>query len=215
MHDFQSLIFRAASHWSAVAGLVLLALGLLCTLQGFRFARLLLTIACVGGGFVLGGIAAGLTGLPPIVALISAAGLGILALKRYRVGLALASMFTFGALAQYLGVQLGLRPNIVLVAAGVGAAVGLSMTWVCHRPLPVILTTLQGAGLLIVGFVGLTNALAPSLGLTFIDWAANTRLMVPALMLMLCVLGYSVQANAQQGDLEAGGTPGWNSPEAS
>jgi len=212
MHDFQRLIFQSASHWSAASGLVLLLVGLLYLLQGFRFARFLLAVSCAGGGFLLGGLLAGLTGLTPIIALIGAGGLGALALARQRVGLGMASTFTFGALAQYLAVQLGMRHDMVVVAAAVGAAAGLSLVWICHRPLPAVLTIVQGSVLLIVGFVGLTSALAPSLGLTFVDWAAHIPLMVPTLMVMLSVLGYSVQANAQQGDMEAGGAPGWDNP---
>ena len=66
---------------------------------------------------------------------------------------------------------------------------------------------LAGAGLTIVAFVAITSSLAPSLGATFQDWASSYGLLVPGFILMLCTLGYSVQANARQGDMETGGDP--------
>jgi hypothetical protein len=215
VHDYQSLIFRSASHWSEATSLVVLATGLLCTLQGFRFARFLIPIACLGGGLVAGALAVALLGLPPLVALISAAAFGIAGIARYRIGLTFASAFTFAALAQYLAVQCGMKPNMSLFAAGVGLIGGFALVWACRRVLPIFVTILQGGGLLVVGFVGITSALVPTLGLTFVEWSERIPLMVPALILMLCILGYSVQANAVQGDMETGGDPGLNDLEAS
>jgi hypothetical protein len=208
VYDFQSLIFRSASHWSAATALAVFAIGLLYLLQGYRFGRYLLPVSCAGGGLVLGGIVADLTGLSLWIALLAAAILGFAALARYRVALAIASILTAGALAQYMAVQLGIRHNVVGVIAIVGGVLGFPMIWVCRRSLPILLTIVQGGGLLVVSFVGVSVALAPSLGLTFIDWSARIPLLVPGLMLMLCVLGYSVQANAVQGSIETGGDPG-------
>ena len=215
MYDFQSLIFRSASRWSEATALVVLGVGLLYTLQGFRFARFLLAVSCACGGLVLGRILTALADLPPIVPVIAAAALGVFALMRHRVALALASAFTLGALAQYLAVQLGFRTYMVWVIAGVGLPVGFSLIRVCRRTLPILVTIVPGSGLLVVGFVGLTNALVPSLGLTFLDWAESFPPMVPGFMLMLCILGYSVQANALHGDIESGGDPGLNDLGAS
>ena len=215
MYDGQSLIFRAAAQWSEATSLVVFAAGLLYLLQGFRFARFLLPVTCIGGGLVLGGIAIGMVGLPPLLAIGVAGGLGLLALLRYSVGLKLASAFTSGALAQYLAVQFGLMPDIVLVVAIAGLLAGFSLYWVFRRSLPIFVTMLQGACLLVVGFVGITSGLVPSLGLTFQDWAGRIPMMVPALLVMLCALGYSVQANAVRGDMEVGGSAGMGDPETS
>jgi hypothetical protein len=215
VYDFQRLIFDAASRWPEATSLVVLGIGLLYLLQGFRFARFLLPVTCVGGGLVSGTIVASLTGLPPLAAVAVAGGLGFLTLVRFGVALKLASAFTFGALAQYLAVQLGFDPNMVIGIAIAGFAGGFYLYWVCRQSLTILVTILQGAGLLVVGFVGLTSALAPSLGVTFQEWAECIPLMVPTLMTMLCVLGYSVQANARRGDMETGGTHGLADPEAS
>jgi hypothetical protein len=215
VYDFQRLIFQFASHWSLATALAVLGVGLLYALQGFRFARFLITLSCAGGGLVLGWILSELTGVPLAIAFLPAGILALLALVRFHIGLKVASAFTGSALAQYLAAQLGMMPSLTLVAAGVGLCIGYSLIWLCRRTLPILVTVVQGAGLLVVAFVGLTNALAPSLGLTFLEWAAGIPLMVPGLMLMLCVLGYSVQANAQQGAMESGGSPGLDDLKAS
>ncbi len=215
MYDFQSLIFNSATRWSEATSLVVLGVGLLYLLQGFRFARFLMALTCAGSGLVMGIIAVKLLELPFLVAIIAPAALGVAALFFFRKALMFSSMFTFGALAQYLAIQLGVRPNISMLAIVAGAAFGFSLVYVCRRMLPIVITILQGAGLLVVGFVGLSTALAPSLGYTFVDWSVRLPLMVPGLMTMLFVLGYSVQANAFQGDIESGGCPGLKDLEAS
>lgn len=205
MHDFQSLIFRSAGRWSEATSLAVFAIGLLYALQGFRFARFLLPLVCAGGGLALGAVLAAVADLPGAVAILVAAVLLIVALLRFRVALMLSSAFTFGAVAQYLAVQLGMRPHMSLITGGIGFAVGFTLVYVCRRTLPIIVTIIQGAGLLVVGFVGLSTGLVPSLGLTFVDWSGRLPLMVPVLMVMLCTLGYTVQINAYQGDIESGG----------
>lgn len=205
MHDIQSLIFQKVTYLPDASSLVILALGLLCVLQGFRFARFLVALICAGGGFLVGSLTASSTGMPPLVAGVTAIGLCGLAIFRFRAGLVIAAAFTGGALLFFLAEQLGARPNTVLTSGAVGLATGFSLIWVCPRSLPMLLTIVHGAGLLIVAFVAVTSALAPSLGVTFCDWATTYPLMTPAFMLMLCTLGYSVQANARQGAMETGG----------
>jgi hypothetical protein len=215
VYEFQGLIFRCAAHWPEAVSLVVFGAGLLYTLQGFRFARFLLPVTCAGGGMLLGAIAAGSVGLPVALAFLPGAALGIVALLRFRVAVLLSSTFTFGALGQYLALQMGAQPSMSLIFGGAGLLFGLGLIWASRRTLPIIVTMIQGAGLLVVGFVGLAAGLVPSLGLTFIDWAARLPLMIPLLMAMLCALGYSVQMNAYQGDIESGGRPGLRDLEAS
>lgn len=215
MYDFQGLIFRSASQWSEAISVVALGIGLLYTLQGFRFARFLLPLTCAGGALALGAVVASATELPFEVALVAGALVGTVALLRFRVALMFSSAFTAGAAFQYIAIQVGIAPKISLLIGGVGLLVGFSLLWVCRRMLPIVVTIVQGAGLLVVGFVGLSTALLPSLGLTFVDWAERLPLMVPALMVMLCVLGFSVQASAYQGDVESGGSPSLRNLEQS
>lgn len=206
MYELQRLIFRSASQWPEAISLVVLAAGLLYLLQGFRFARFLLPVTCGAGGLVLGTIAAAAADLPLVAGWVPAVVLAIVALLRFRVGLAISSAFVAGMLAQYLAVQVGVRSYMSLLVGAVGLLLGVSLFWMCRRTLPILVTIIQGAALLVVGFVGITAVSVPSLGLTFVEWAGRLSLMVPVLLAMLCTLGYSVQSNAFQGDIESGGS---------
>jgi hypothetical protein len=207
VYDFQSLIFREASNWSAGTSLAVFFVGLLYTLQGFRFARILLPVAAGGGGLVIGAIVAGILGLSATSSFLSAAVFGVVALLYFRFGLVASSAFTFGVLAQYLGRQCGLTPDMSIVVGLVGFVLGIGMFWLYRLHLPMIVTILIGSGLLVTGFVGIAMGLAPSLGGTFIDWAERLPLLVPVLLIMLWTLGYSVQGNARQGEMQTGGSP--------
>jgi hypothetical protein len=206
VYDFQGLIFRSAARWPEAISIVAFGVGLLYALQGFRFARFLLPVTCVGGALAVGTIAASATEVPLEAIIAAAAILGTVTLLRFRLALVFSSMFTGGALCQYLAVQVGIDPKISLFVGGVGLAIGGALFWVCRRSLPILVTIVQGAGLLVVGFVGLSAALVPTLGLTFVEWATRLPLMVPTLMVMLSVLGYSVQASSYQGDVKSGGS---------
>jgi hypothetical protein len=215
VYDIQGLIFRSASQWTALTSLALFGVGLLYTLQGFRFARFLLPITCAGGGLALGAVLNEVVSLPAGTSFVAAVVLGIVGLLRFRVALILSSAFTFGALAQYLALQIGVKPNISTLIGAAGLLLGFALVWAYRRTLPIVVTMIQGAGLLVVAFVGLSATLVPPLGLTFIDWATRLPMMVPVLIAMLCTLGYSVQINAYQGDLESGGSPALRDLDAS
>ena len=207
MFDLQDMVFRQASYWSVGTSLAVLFVGLLYTLQGFRFARFLLPVTCAAAGLVIGLILSGIIGLSYIAAFAMAAVFGIVALLQFRFGLISSSAFSFGILTQYIGRQCGLTPDMSLIFGGIGIVIGIAMYWMYRRQLPMIVTILVGSGLLVTGFVGITSDLAPSLGDTFIEWAGRIPLFVPVLLIMLWTLGYSVQANARQGEMQAGGSP--------
>ncbi len=211
MIDVQNLIFRWAQNQSQTASLVLFALGVLFGLQGFRFSRALLAFVCAAGGFVVGGVAASAAKLPEDLCTFSLAGLlGVVGLWKSRVGAAIAAMFTFLALAHYLATRFQLAPTSVMIAWLVGAGLGLSLFYLYMRQTPILVTTVIGAGLMIVGFLGMASRFAPSLADTFVTTADHYTVMAPVLGFMLCVLGYSVQANAHQGDIKSGGASSLN-----
>ena len=81
---------------------------------------------------------------------------------------------------------------------------GLVLGLVSREPMAILFTTLQGAGLTIVGFVGLSSTVLPTLGQTFRQMAGNNGLLVPVLIVMLTVTGYSYQASSRQGDIVSG-----------
>jgi hypothetical protein len=203
--DYQSLVFRWAAFQTAGTGAAIFALGLLSAFFGFRFARFLLAVSAAAAAGVAAWNLAGTLELPPALpALALAAGALAAALRYQRVGVVTAAAATFAALGYYLATQMGLhfaaRWACTLVAGGLGVA----LAWLNKRSMPLVVTTAQGAVLMVVGFVGLSNALLPSLGATFRQWSAESALLVPVLLSMLCVTAYSCQANMQQGDIRTG-----------
>ena len=94
----------------------------------------------------------------------------------------------------------------MMVMGGIGLFLGFALSYGGSRSLPILVTTRQGAMILMLGFVGLADLFAPTFAETFVRWSGHWMI-VPTLLGMLVVLGYSVQANAQQGDIRAG-TPG-------
>lgn len=211
MLDYQAYVLQQAAFWPLSSSLVMFAVGMLYGLQGFRFARLLMALTCGAAGFVLGGIVAHLVGVPPVAGGTTLAGLlGAVALMNLRVGVTVSSTLTLGLLGNYLAIRMGTLPPVPVVAGGVGAVIGLTLAWGGQRTLPILITTVQGAALMVVGFVGVAAALAPSFAGTFVEWANELSPLVPVLITMLVVVGYSIQANLQQGDIRTGSTASAN-----
>jgi hypothetical protein len=203
--DYQDLIFRWASFQTGGTGASIFTFGLLYAFFGFRFSRLLLAVSAGGFGALAGWHLADPAGQPPAAAaLMLAAGTVALALRYRQAGVVVAAAATFAALGYYLAAQFGLPTVAKSVCAAAGSGLGMAFAWLNRRAMPLAVTTVQGAVLMIVGFVGLSNALLPSLGITFVEWAATWSLLVPVLLGMLCVTAYSYQANAQQGDIRSG-----------
>ena len=211
MIDYQSYVLHHAVYWPVSTSLALLAAGALYGLQGFRFARVLLAITCAGGGFAVGGVVSEMVSYPPIIGSLGLAVIfGLLAIMKLRVGVTMSAGLIFGLLGNYIAIRAHLAGVTPLYAAAAGAFVGLALAWGRQRSLPILVTTVQGAGLMLIGFVGVAATLAPTLAGTFVDWAGNMTLMVPMFLVMLIALGYSVQANLQQGDIRAGSTASTN-----
>jgi len=204
--DYQTMIFRQASEWTTATAAVVVGIGLLYTLQGFRFAWLLLPISNGICGFAFGGTVAASLGLAPVpVAIALGLGAAAVTVARYRVGVGVASVATFTVLGYYLGSRLTEDTLLLMVLSGVGLVTGTLLPFVARRALPMVITTVQGAGLLVVGFVGLASRTVPTLATTFVEWSESLSLMVPVLLAMVITLGISVQANLRQGDIETGG----------
>lgn len=216
MNDYQDFAFQWVASQTALTSLVIMGLGLLFALQGFRFARPLFAVTSAAAGFVVGSLLANALKIPAFPLSAGLAGvLGAAGLVRYRTGIMISSTLVIAMLAQYLVSRFSTNPSNLMFALVFGAALGVSLRWVCMRSLPIIVTVIQGAAMLVIGFVGVTTDLAPSLASTFVEWARSIPLMIPVFMVMLVVLGYSVQANQQQGDMQSGASRGWNNLEMS
>ncbi len=217
MIDYQHQILHGATYWSFSTSLSLFAIGALFNLQGYRFARFLFGVAAGVAAFVIGVVLGRVLNLPPTM---TGVALGVVvataALLRLSFGVTACSMLTLGFYGGYLAMRMGFSDPNVLIAAGIGTFSGGALAWAGQRSLPILISTLQGAGLMIVGFVGLASGFAPTFASTFVAWASDLSLFVPLLVAMLVTLGYSVQANMQQGDIRSGsaGATDWKARDA-
>lgn len=205
MLDYQHAVFHwmASQHW--LTGFTILLIGLLYAFQGFRMLRFLVGASSALLGWLLGMIAGALTTLPADqLALIAAGALAATAVWAHRAALIILGAGTFMLLGHYLALQLELPFEAALAAALVMSGLGGLMSHLCSRTMTLILTSLHGTMFIIAGFVGVSTHLIPSVGDTFCDWASDWSLLVPGLMAMLCVTGYSIQFSSKRGDIRMG-----------
>ncbi|MGE0480622.1 MAG: hypothetical protein AB7Q17_09135 [Phycisphaerae bacterium] len=205
MPDYQDVVFQWASHQSGLTGAVVFALGLLYGFQGFRFFTFLLGVTCAFVGLLAGAWASNVFALNATVAAPSVAvALGLAALRWPRFGMYVACTATWALMARFFAEQIGFRPMAALALGLTGGGFGLMFARMCYRSMTVILTTTQGAALLVLGFVILSSAVAPSIGDTFRDWASSWSLLTPVMLGMAFTMTYSYQKMQQQGDILTG-----------
>lgn len=205
MQNPQDILFDWVTGQPGVTGAALLAAGAVCGFVGFRFARLIVPFALAGVGALVGEIVAEQLDEATLMPMAAGAAIGLLVgVRWYTAGLAVSTGATFGLLAQYLFVQFGAPDTAALVALATLVVVGIVLTPLSPRTMPMVTTTLQGTILMIVGFTGLTTAYLPALGRTFCRCASKTELLIPLLLIMLTAMAYSVQSSRQQGDMCTG-----------
>ena len=205
MPNLQTEIFGWAAAQPALTGVVVLAAGVVYAFFGFRVFRFLLGVSCAGLGWAIGATAAALAhqpiGLPGLILAVLA---GAVSLKWEKPGVIAASGATWGVLGIYLAVQVHVPEVGALITGGFAAVLGALFGWLCFRTTRVILTTLQGTVLMILGFVATSTHLLPAVGVTFRQWASSQSLVVPIFLAMLFAAAYSYQAMHQQGDIRTG-----------
>ncbi|MFO0839740.1 MAG: hypothetical protein U1D55_14595 [Phycisphaerae bacterium] len=207
MIDYQHLVFDWASTQSSLTAAVVMALGLLCGLQGFRFARMLMPIWCMLMAFHAGIVTAESLHLPiSMTAVLCAAVIGFVTVANPKAARVTAAATTYGFIGYYFSFQAGLPDFAAFTFAFLGMCGGLAQAWIRGRNLPIVLTTFYGATLMIVAYVIATNRIAPDLGTTFVRWSERLGMMIPTVLFMLGVMNYSCQLNLQQGDLRTGGS---------
>ena len=198
-------LFTWAAHQPVLSGAVLLGTGLVYGFFGFRLFRFLLAVSCAGLGWLVGYIVADLGGLSPLIlGSICAVVLGALSLKFEKPAVIVVSAASWGLLCYYLGNQLGVPRSMLWGVSGVAGGLGVFFAIISYRSMSVVLTTLQGVALMVVGWVALMSRLMPSVGATFRDWANSQALLVPVFLVMLFVAAFSYQAMHQQGDIKTG-----------
>jgi hypothetical protein len=203
--ECQTRLFDWIAAQHGLMGATFLVLGLLYGLCGYRFIRFLVLVPCTGLGCLVGFVLADVAKLPPgvTVPVMGVLG-GILAIGHRWGAILLTSTATLGALGAYLTTQAGACLTVVLIGVGICATLGLVLTLLSRQSMIMLHTTLLGAALCVVGFVGLAAATMPEVAGSFRRLAYNYWLVVPLMLLMACVTLYSYQANLRQGDILTG-----------
>lgn len=205
MPNLQRELLKWAADQPALTGLVILAGGVLFGFFGFRMFRFLLGLTCAGLGWFVGTAAAIVGDLPAYwLGPVGAVAFAGLSLRWVKPATGLASGTTWALLGYYLPYQLHLPQEIAWLCGGIAGLFGMLFAFFCYQTTTIILTTVQGVVLMIVGFVAATTQLMPSIGVTFRQWANRQALLIPALLAMLAVTAFSYQAMRQQGDIRTG-----------
>lgn len=205
MLELQDTSLEWVAHQPAATGLVIFAAGLLYGFVGFRMFSGLLLATCAALGYGAGSLTAALLNQPDTAFSLLGAGAGLLlAAKAPRLAVVVGSGCVWALLGAFLVDQCGARTLFVLMGCGLTGSLGALFAYLCPRSMTVILTTLQGAVLMLVGFTGAATHVLPSIGTTFLSWASSTSWLVPVMLAMLFTMTYSIQTMSQQGDIQTG-----------
>jgi hypothetical protein len=203
--SLQGSLLGWAATQPVLTGILVLGAGLVYAFFGFHFFRFLLAVTCAGLGYFGGALLSLAINLPDVmVGTAGALALGLLALKWPKLATGLATGAVWAILGHYLASQVHLPTVGIWVAAGIAGMLGIAFSILSPRTMALILPTLQGVVLLVVGFVIISTNLVPSVGFTFRDWANTQSLLVPIFLTMLFVAGYSYQAMHARGDIRTG-----------
>jgi hypothetical protein len=201
----QDIVLRWIANEPGSTGILVLAIGLVYAFHGFRFFRPLLALSAGALAWLAGMFVAERFGMPgPLAGTAGAAVAGLASVRFPRPSMVLVCGAVWGLLGYYLGEQAGLDPRWALVCAGLIGSCGLVFGILCQRTMTVVLTTLQGAALIVLGGVGFASNYMPTLGHTLQAWASTWSLLMPVLLAMLVATAYSYQAMHQQGDIVSG-----------
>ncbi len=205
MGECQSYLFNWIGGQPGATGLVFFAAGALYGFAAFRMLRFLLLISTAGYGALAGLITAWTLNYQPDVLVVAGGFLGaLIGIASGRAALLCSAAATAATLCGYVASQMGLAGTPLLIVMASCGLLGATCALLGRETTALFITTLQGAGLMIIGFAGLSSAYVPSLGATFRSWASSQSLMIPILLTMVAIGAYAVQASRLQGDICTG-----------
>lgn len=200
-----SILLHWAANQSAYVGFIMLGGGIFLLMQGFRFGHLALMLGSAGVGYAAGGIGVATLGAPPEVASIGCSALlGLGAVRNYRFGLGVVSMATCGLALALFCDQLGIGQSGCLTAFAIGAVFGFVLLWIMFGSLTALVTALIGSSAAVLGFVSAASEILPGMGLMFVEATRSFPLLIPVLVGIVTVTGYTYQANNLQGSIITG-----------
>lgn len=209
MTHYQQLLFDWITAQSIATGLVVMATGLLAASHGFRMVRFLLAVCGFGVGYGAAWALGSFVPLPPSVAGLAAGSMCAVAGVAWpRPARVVVSAVTWAIGGAYLAEHFGARGLGWWIPTGLLGAAGGVLMLVSPRSMTILMTSLHGAALFILGFTGVADAVLPVLGGTLRSWAHHRSAILPVLLGMLTLTAYSCQANARRGDLRTGRADG-------
>ncbi len=148
----QDLWQRMITQHPLEMGLVLLVLGLVFLLYGYKLYKILVSVVFAGIGGLVGLLIGVHFGAPGwLLALIGAVVLGILAWPLFRIGWGILGGAIFAAIALPLAVAATNSPVLGYILAAVAFIAGMVLTMMLMRPLIIISTATSGAATLVTG----------------------------------------------------------------
>lgn len=209
MTHYQQLLFDWITAQSAATGLVVMAAGLLAASHGFRMIRFLLAACGFGVGYGAVWALGSFIPLPPsVVGLVAGSVCALAGVAWPQPTRVAVSAMTWAIGGAYLAEQFGARGLGWWIPTGLLGATGGLLMLVSPRSMTILMTSLHGAAVFILGFAGVADAILPVLGGTLRSWAHHRSAILPILLGMLTLTAYSCQANARRGDLRTGRADG-------
>jgi hypothetical protein len=201
----QDQILRWIALQPASVGLLIFGIGLLFGFEGWRFYRFLLGAILGGLGYIAGALAGSMGQMPEVGAGIGGLGIGVLiAWRGPRISETLGATGIFAIFGWYLAQQFGFPGSWPLACAAILAGIGAMLANVSRRTMPMLITTMIGGFLMMVGVVGLTATYIPSFSSTFRDFAHAWPLVGPIMVAMAIAMSYAYQSNHKQGSITSG-----------
>lgn len=205
MYHFQTEILRWVSHQPGITGLAIFFVGVVFAFSGHKFFPGMLAIVCAGLGWLLGYVASLYMDVPEqILPAILAVLCGILGVTVRKLGVMMVAAATGGIVGMYFSDQLGMLPMLIIAFTIVCAGLATMFSFLCPRSAPLMITTILGTMMLVVGFVGLSTMIVPSVGITLRMYANSFSLLLPFLGGMVFIAAYSYQSMHLRGDMETG-----------
>lgn len=205
MNDLQHELFSWIIDQPALTGAVVMAAGLIYGFHGFRLFRFLLGVSSAILGWWVGAVIGTGAGIPlHIAGFAGAFAVSALSFTYPRPAVATNTTVFWALMGFYFAERCGLFEEACFLTGAVAALLGLLFSLICYRTVAVILTTLQGAVLIVTGFLGFSYHMLPAIGVTFRQWAESTGFFIPVILGMIVITGYSYQSMRQQGDIRTG-----------
>ena len=185
------------------AGLLVLPIGLVFLLYGFKLYKLLVSLVFAAVGSVLGGALAACVGWSAMLGMVAGAlVLGLLAWPLHRIAWGLLGGAILGGAAVLLLSARSQDPILLAIVATVIFAGGFILTLLLMRPLIILVTAILGAAVLVQAILRL-SLLWPSFGDPVASMLQAKPYLLAILVALAAALGFLLQWRDTAGKAKA------------